>query len=102
MPALTDTAVRNAKPRPKPYRLSDGDRLYFWVSPTGAKSWQLRYLFGKRQMTASLGKYPAVPLVKARQETQKARELAAGGTSLRRAARPGRRQRSRTATHLNP
>jgi len=79
MPTITDTAVRNAKPRLKPYRLSDGDCLYLLVSPTGAKSWQLRYMLGTRQMTASLGKYPATPIAKARHKAQEARALAAEG-----------------------
>lgn len=45
---LTDRHIRNAKPKPKPYRLFDGDGLALWISPTGAKSWQLRYRLAAR------------------------------------------------------
>jgi integrase len=40
---LSDRAVRSAKPKEKPYRLSDGDRLFVLVAPTGTKSYQFRY-----------------------------------------------------------
>jgi integrase len=45
---------------------------------------------GTRQMTASLGKYPAVSLAKARQEAQKARELAAAGQNVKAARKAAR------------
>eukprot|EP01034_Spumella_vulgaris_P034081 gene34081-42026_t len=34
---LTDTQVKNAKPKDKPYKLADGGGLYLEVMPTGAK-----------------------------------------------------------------
>jgi hypothetical protein len=37
---LTDTAVRKAAPRAKPYKLADGGGMYLEVMPTGAKYWQ--------------------------------------------------------------
>jgi len=50
----------------------------------------MRYKLGTRQMTASLGKYPAVPIVKARQKAQEARELAAEGSDVTQARKNAR------------
>jgi integrase len=75
----TDTAIRNAKPRPKPYKLSDGNSLYLLVRPTGVKSWQFRYSLAGVRQTASLGSYPLVSLAEARQMAQDARKLADAG-----------------------
>lgn len=33
--ALTDTAVRNAKPKNKPYKITDAQGLYLLVNPGG-------------------------------------------------------------------
>ena len=35
--ALNDTRIRNAKPKAKPYKLTDERGLYLEVRPTGAK-----------------------------------------------------------------
>ncbi len=32
--ALTDTAIRNAKPKEKPYKVTDAQGLYLLVNPT--------------------------------------------------------------------
>jgi hypothetical protein len=34
---LTDLTVRNAKPREKPYKLTDGDGMFLLVQPNGGK-----------------------------------------------------------------
>jgi hypothetical protein len=34
---LTDTQVKNAKPKEKPYKLSDGAGLYLLVNPDASK-----------------------------------------------------------------
>ena len=36
---LTDVQVRNAKPKEKAYKLSDGSDLYLKIMPTGSKLW---------------------------------------------------------------
>jgi Arm DNA-binding domain len=41
--ALTDTAVRNAKPREKAYKIDDGGGLYLLVTPAGGRLWRLKY-----------------------------------------------------------
>jgi len=60
---LTDTEVKNAKGREKPYKLFDGGGLFLLVNPDGSKYWRLKYrdAQGKEKLLA-LGVYPAVPL----------------------------------------
>jgi hypothetical protein len=41
--ALTDIAIRNAKPREKEYKLVDGGGLYLLVTPAGGRLWRLKY-----------------------------------------------------------
>lgn len=37
---LSDAKVRAAKPRPKSYKLSDANRLFLLVTPSGGKLWR--------------------------------------------------------------
>lgn len=76
---LTDTAIRTAKPKDKPYKLSDGQGLYLEVMQTGSKLWRLKYRHGGKEKRLALGAYPAVPLQQARQRRADARELLADG-----------------------
>ena len=77
--ALTDTTIRNAKPKESPYKLTDGDGMFMLVHPNGSKYWRLKYrILGKEKLLA-LGKYPEITLIKAREERGKARKLIASG-----------------------
>ena len=58
----TDTAIRNAKPKAKPYKLPDGRGMYLLVNPSGSKLWRLDYRFDGKRQTLALGSYPDVPL----------------------------------------
>jgi len=40
--ALTDTAIRNAKPTEKPVKLTDGGGLYLLLKPNGSRWWGTR------------------------------------------------------------
>ena len=53
---LSALDVQRAKAKDRPYRLFDGRGLALWISPTGAKSWQLRYTLDGKEQTAVLGK----------------------------------------------
>ncbi len=75
---LTDTAIRNAKPREKQYKLSDGKGMYVLVKKAG-KYFRLDYRFGGKRKTLALGVYPNVKLQQAREERDKARKLIANG-----------------------
>ena len=64
---LTDAQVRAAKPAAKPFKLADSGGLHLFVSPAGSKAWRLRYEIAGREKLLSLGRYPDVTLVKARE-----------------------------------
>jgi integrase len=76
---LTDSAIRAAKPKDKPYKLSDGQGLYLEVMPGGSKLWRLKYRHAGKEKRLALGAYPAVPLQKARQRRDEARQQLAEG-----------------------
>lgn len=73
--ALTDTAIRNAKPGTKAVKLFDERGLFLIVTPSGGKWWRLRYRFGGKEKTLSLGTYPDVGLKDARERRDSARKL---------------------------
>lgn len=77
--ALTDTAVRTAKPREKLYRLADAAGLCLEVTTTGSKLWRFRYRFAGKAKMMGLGVYPAVTLAKARERREDARRMLAEG-----------------------
>jgi CRISPR-associated endoribonuclease Cas6 len=82
---ITELEIKNAKPREKPYSLSDGDGLLLLVKESGAKSWVLRYHRDGKEKRAGLGKYPKVGLAKARElKNVFKRELALGGDPQKR------------------
>lgn len=89
---LTDTAIRNAKPGPKPKRLFDGGGMYLEVSPAGGKLWRLKFRFGGKEKRLALGAYPAVGLADARDKAEAARKLLAQGvdpSAVRKAEKAG-------------
>ena len=44
--ALTDIAIRTAKPADKPIKLTDGGGLYLLLNPDGSRWWRLDYRYG--------------------------------------------------------
>ena len=72
-------AVRNAKPRPKPYKLAAGDALHLLVTPNGSRLWRFKYRFAGKDKGLAFGKYPAVSLKLARERRDQAREQLARG-----------------------
>ena len=69
---LTDTKVRAAKPRPKPYKLTDGNRLFLLVTPTGGKLWRWSYEFDSKHKGMAFGAFPRVSLADARAKRDEA------------------------------
>lgn len=63
---LTDAKVRAARPRPKPYKLADTNRLFLLVTPSGGKLWRWSYTFDGKQKGMAFGAYPLVTLADAR------------------------------------
>ena len=77
---LTETAIRSAKPREKPYKLFDERGLYpLLMAPTGGRLWRFRYRHGGKEKLLALGAYPDVPLRRAREKRDEARRLVADG-----------------------
>lgn len=76
---LTNTQVKNAKPRDKEYNLSDGSGLALRVKPNGSKLWVFNYFrpVSRRRANLGFGSYPEVSLADARKRRQSARELLA-------------------------
>jgi len=81
MGALTDTKLRNLKPRAKAYQVADGEGLVLEVRPSGQKAWLYRYRLYGRQEKLSIGSYPDVTLAKARRAHGRAKELVAANKS---------------------
>ncbi len=81
---LTDSRVRNAKPRAKEYKLSDGGGLFLLVVPAGGKYWRMKYRFGGKEMAPlAFGVYPAVSLIDAREKREAARKKLREGVDPR-------------------
>lgn len=94
--ALTDVAVRNAKPGPKPYKLGDSHGLFLLVQPTGGKLWRLKYRVDGREKKLAIGTYPEIGLGEARRRRDEAREAMAAGKD------PAReKQRDKVRAKLN-
>lgn len=67
MPNLTNKKIDGAKPKLKPYKLSDAHGLYIEVLPSGSKSWRYLYKLSGKHKTKTYGKYPDIGLADARQ-----------------------------------
>jgi integrase len=64
--ALTELAVRQAKPSAREYSMSDGKGLLLVVKPSGKKYWILRYWKDGKEHRTSVGAFPDVSLKDAR------------------------------------
>ncbi|MRR16236.1 MAG: DUF4102 domain-containing protein [Deltaproteobacteria bacterium] len=76
---LSDMKVRTAKPKDKPYKLSDNDGLYLLVTEKGGKWWRFKYRFDGKEKLLSLGTYPEISLADARQRRDESRKQVAKG-----------------------
>ncbi|RDH82687.1 MAG: integrase [endosymbiont of Galathealinum brachiosum] len=79
--ALTETKLKNLKPRVKSYQMSDGNGLFIEVMSGGKKVWRLRYRLNGVQEKVTLGEYPAYTLLEARQWREECRGMVAKGIS---------------------
>ena len=93
--ALFDTALRNAKPGLKPYKLYDEKGLFLIVTPAGGKWWRYRYKFNGKEKELSFGTYPDVGLQKARDKRDAARKLLADGVD------PSEHRKAQKASRLS-
>jgi len=78
--ALNPTKIRNLT---KPGRYADGNGLYLFVEPSGAKRWVLRTIIKGRRSDVGLGGLSVVSLAAARESAAEMRKVArAGGDPL--------------------
>ena len=76
---LSDTAIKNAKPLEKPYKMPDERGMYVLVNPNGSKYFRLDYRFNKQRKTLALGVYPDTGLKQARDKRDTAKKQIADG-----------------------
>lgn len=89
---LSDAKIRAAKPKDKPYKLSDEKGLYLQIHPNGSKYWRHKYRFNGKENVASYGVYPEVSLAVAREQRDNSRKL------LRTNVDPNRTKQAEKAT----
>lgn len=77
--ALSDVAIKQAKPQAKTQKLADGGGLYLEVTPAGGKLWRYKYRYGGKEKRLALGAYPEISLKDARERHLQARKLIADG-----------------------
>ena len=92
---LSEARVRNAKPKGKPYKLSDGYASYLLVKHNGGRLWRLKYRFGGVEKVLTLGIYPDVTLKRFREKRDEARRLLADGID------PGAARKAEQAASAN-
>ncbi len=78
---LTPSAVANAKPQAKPYKLADERGMFLLVQPNGSRWWRFKYRRPDthKENLLSLGVFPDVSLRQARERRDEARKLIADG-----------------------
>lgn len=60
---LTDTEIKNARPKEAEYTLHDGDGLQLLIKTSGKKVWQYRYSqpFNQKRAKLTFGPIPKSP-----------------------------------------
>lgn len=76
---LNARQVETAKPKDKPYKLSDGGGLFLLVNTSGSRYWRLKYRVAGKEKLLSIGVYPTVSLADARFKRDEAKRLLASG-----------------------
>lgn len=80
VPPLTDTKIKNAKPKDKTYTLADGEGMYLEIAATGSKIWRMSYRQANGKTNRlTFGPYPTVSLQEAREKRAQARKLLTEG-----------------------
>ncbi|WP_308026554.1 tyrosine-type recombinase/integrase [Neisseria mucosa] len=96
---LNDRQIKNAKPAEtgKKTKLFDGGGLYLEITPAGGKVFRLKYRIDGKEKTFTIGKYPTISLVEARQAAENARRLLASGQDPSEAKQQEKRERQAAA-----
>ena len=96
---LTETALKNLKPKDAVYKVADRDGMYVTVSVVGTITFRFDYRLGGRRETLSIGRYgpSGMSLAVAREKCLVARRALAEGNSP---AREKQREKRRLAQAL--
>lgn len=80
---LTDTALKNLRPKARAYKSTDRDGMYVYVSTGGAISFRYDYRFNGRRETMTLGRYgrAGLTLAQARERLIEVKKAIADGVS---------------------
>ena len=80
---LTDTALKNLKPKSAQYKVADRDGMYVTVSPVGTVTFRYDYRLNGRRETLTIGRYgpDGLSLARARERCLEARRAVAEGWS---------------------
>ena len=80
---LTDTALKNLKPKSAQYKVADRDGMYVTVSPAGTVTFRYDYRLNGRRETLTIGRYgpDGLSLARARERCLEARRAVADGRS---------------------
>jgi integrase len=91
---LTDIAIkaalREARTTQKPLKRFDQSGLFLLATPGGSGLWRFKFMFKGREKLISLGRFPDVPLKRAREKRDEARRQVADGvdpSAMRKAAK---------------
>lgn len=76
---LTDKQIKALKPEEKPKRYFDGGGMYLEIAPNGSKKWRLKYRIGGVEKCISLGVYPEVSLLEAREKLHEHKKMLRDG-----------------------
>lgn len=78
---LTDMKCKKLQPKCKAYKISDGAGLNLHISPKsrkharGRKHWKLKFRIDGKETSITIGEYPAVSLLEAREKRDEYRKL---------------------------
>ena len=80
---LTTAAVKAARFRASPYKLTDERGLHLYITPTQRKTYRLRFRYNGREQLLTIGQHPEITLDAARARAEAARQLLARGVDPR-------------------
>lgn len=91
--SLKPAQIDNAKPRDRPYSLTDGGGLHIEVLPSGSKVWRWKYHRDGKREKVTLGQYPTLGIKAARDKHEELRRVLADGDSPAKAKKQAAVQR---------
>ena len=71
---LAAVAIKQAKPKDKPYKLSDGGGMYLLINPNGSRYWRWKYRVNNKEKVMALGVYPNVSVAQAREKVNSSKQ----------------------------